>query len=94
MLFLRLFQTLSIVLVCAEPSYNLIPDFCHNISIQWNYLVERDCIATIRQIIIDMERNMNGQLSVPWAKIRAFENVNLYKMTLDELRQMLKDKGY
>ena len=41
-----------------------------------------------------MERASDGQLLVPWTKIRAFENVNLYKMTLDELRQMLKDKGY
>ena len=79
---------------CLKSVYHLIPDFCRNISIRWNYLVERDCIATIRQIIIDIERNMNGQLSVPWTKIQAFENVNSCKMTLDELRQMLKDKGY
>ena len=88
------YELFNNIIRCLKSVYRLIPDFCCNISIRWNYLVERDCIAAIRQAIIDMERASDGQLLVPWAEIRAFENVNLYKMTLDELRQMLKDKGY
>lgn len=94
MLFAILYGVFENIKQCFKYLYNLIPDFCRNISIRWNYLVERDCITAIRQAIIDMERASDGQLLVPWAKIQAFENVNLYKMTLDELRQMLKDKGY
>lgn len=88
------YELFNNIIRCLKSIYHLIPDFCRNISIRWNYLVERDCITAIRQAIIDMERASDGQLSVPWTKIRVFENVNLYKMTLDELRQMLKDKGY